>query len=350
MSEQDTINQLAAIMQPLNRWGATPGVEEIAINEPGVAFIRQDGAWSRHEVDLDFDDCYDITVLAAALRRQTVGDNAPLVGADIPFGSGIQRLQAVLPPAVPGGTVSLTIRRFESRVSPVSKITERYDTSRWNQWEKRNEARKADFAEVLAVFDAGDIEAFLDICVRMHLNILLCGATGSGKTTLARSMTALVDMTERILTIEDALELVVPHPNCVRLLYSKGGLDSSGVKIADLLQASLRMRPSRIILQELRDKESAYTFVTEALTGHPGCITTLHGGSAAEAFKWMFTLIKGSNEGGAYSRDDVVSLMTAAIDVIIPLANFGSQYAIREVWFAADAARRGETAANLMGD
>lgn len=350
MSEADTINQLAAIMQPLDRWGATPGVEEIAINAPGSAYIRRNGAWERHDVDLDFDDCYDLAVLAAALRRQTIGDNAPLVGADIPFGGGVQRLQAVLPPAVPGGTVSLTIRRFESRVSPTSKIKERYDTSRWNQWAKRNEARQADFAEVLAVFDAGDIEAFLDICVRMHLNILLCGSTGSGKTTLARSMTALVDMTERIITIEDALELVVPHPNCVRLLYSKGALSGDSITAKDLLQASLRMRPSRVILQELRDPEAAYVYTSEALTGHPGCITTIHGGSAAQAFKWLYTLIQGSAEGAAFSRDTVIDLMTAAVDVIIPLQNFGSQYAIREVFFAADANRRGETAACLMGE
>ncbi len=350
MSEQDTINQLAAIMQPLAAWGSTPGVEEIAINGPGAAFVRQDGQWTRHDVDLDYDDLYDMTILAAAIRRQTIGENAPLVGTDIPFGGGIQRFQGVLPPAVPGGTVSITIRRFESSVSPVSKITERYDTSRWNRWEKRNEARKADFSEVLAVFDAGDIEAFLDICVRMHLNVLLSGSTGAGKTTLARSMTALVDMTERIITIEDALELVVPHPNCVRLLYSKGGLSGDSVTSKDLVQASLRMRPSRIILQELRDPESAYTFVTEALTGHPGCITTIHGGSAAQAFKWLYTLIQGSDEGRAFSRETILGLMTAAVDVIIPLQNFGSEYAIREVFFAADAARRGEAAADMMKD
>lgn len=349
MSNQDTVNLLADIMHPLLPWGAKPGVEEIAINQPHEAFVRDGGEWRRHEISMDYDDLVDMAILAAAIRRQTIGDNAPLVGADIPFGGGTQRLQAVLPPAVPGGTVSHTIRRFEGKVSPVSLISSRYDTSRWNQWVRRNEARRGDFAEALRVFDVGDLEAFLDTCVRMHLNVLLSGATGSGKTTLARSMTALVDMSERIITIEDALELIVPHPNCVRLLYSKGGLSADGVASKDLVEASLRMRPSRIILQELRDPESAYTFVNEALTGHPGCITTIHGGSASVAFKRLFTLIKGSEQGRAYSDDTILDLMADAVDVIIPLQNFGSQYAIREVYFAADAARRGETARNLMG-
>jgi len=349
VSHQDTINQLTAIMQPLTAWGAMPGVEEICINEPNAAFVRRNGAWARHDIDLDYDDCYDLAILAAAIRRQTIGDNAPVVGADIPFGSGVQRLQSILPPAVPGGTVSHTIRRFEGNVSPVSMISSRYDTSRWNQWQKRNEARAGDFAEALAVFDAGDLEAFLDTAVRMHLNVLLSGATGSGKTSLARSLMGLVDLTERIITIEDALELVIPHPNSVRLLYSKGGLSGDSVTSKDLVEASLRMRPSRIILQELRDPEAAYTFVNEALTGHPGCITTIHGGSAAGAFKRLFTLVKGSEQGRAYSRDTILELLTGAVDVIIPLQNFGSRFAIREVFFAADAARRGETARNLMG-
>lgn len=350
MSHQDTIDMLSHIMQPLAPWGSSAAVEDIAVNKPNEAFVREGGAWHRHEIELDYSDCYDIAILAAAIRRQTVGENSPIVGADIPFGSGTQRLQAMLPSTVPMDTVSLTIRRFEASVAPLSLITSRYDISRWNQWVKRNKAREQDFAYALQVFDSGDLEAFLDTCVRMHLNVLMCGATGSGKTSLARSVAALIDMSERIITIEDALELVIPHQNCVRLLYSKGGLSGDGVTSKALVEASLRMRPSRIILQELRDPESAYSFVDAALTAHPGCITTVHGGSAAEAFKRIFTLIQGSDQGRAYSRDVILELMASAIDVIIPMHNFGSTYSIREVFFAADAHRRGETAASLMGD
>jgi type IV secretion system protein VirB11 len=350
VSEQDTINQLAAIMQPLERWGAMPGVEEICINRPNEVFVRKDGKWDRHDVEMDYDDCYDLAILAAAIRRQTIGDNAPLVGADIPFCGATQRLQAVLPPAVPGGTVSLTVRRFETKVSPTSKIKERYDTSRWNKWGARNEAKQADFTDALWVYDSGDIEKFFDVCVCLPLNIILVGSTGAGKTTLARSLLTMVDMNERIITIEDALELVVPHQNSVRMLYSKGGLSGDAVTAKDLVEASLRMRPDRILLQEIRDGEAAYVFVNETLTGHRGCMTTTHGDSAAGGFKRMFTLVQGSEEGRAYGKDTICDILESAIDVIIPLRNDGGLYSVREVWFGPDAWRRGESLRSLMGE
>jgi type IV secretion system protein VirB11 len=349
LSHQDTVDLLTETMQPLAPWGSDHQVEELTVNKPDEVFVRKNGKFERHDIELSFDDCYDIAILAAAIRRQTVGDHAPIVGADIPFGTGIQRLQAMLPPTVQSETVSLTIRRFEQEVAPVKLITSRYDTSRWNQWLKRNEAREADYVEALKAFDDGDLEVFLDVAIRMRMNILLSGSTGAGKTTLARSMMSLVDMAERIITIEDALELVIRQPNNVRLLHSKGGLSADGVTPKKLLEAALRMRPSRIVLQELRDSESAYVYVNEALTGHPGSITTIHGGSAPQAFKRLFTLVKGSEEGQAYGDDLIIDLLANAVDVIIPLENWGSQYAIRETFFVADAARRGETARNLMG-
>src|ERR1700757_4326229 len=97
----------------------------------------------------------------------------------------------------------------------------------------------------LGDYDAGDIDAFFAAAVHARLTILLAGATGAGKTFLSKSLITEIDPSERIITIEDTLELIIPQPNHVRLLYSKDGLSGARVTVEDLLQASLRQRPDR---------------------------------------------------------------------------------------------------------
>ncbi len=258
------------------------------------------------------------------------------------------RFQVVQPPAVPDGTVSLTVRRPGNKVYGIAEATNRYERSRWNSWERRKERR--DFSELLALYDAGDLAAFLHAAVAARLNILLCGATGSGKTTMSKTLITAISPEERILTIEDTLELVVPQPNHVRLLYSKGGQTSANVTAQGLLEASLRMRPDRVLVQELRDNEAAWTYLNEIVSGHPGSLTSIHGKDAAQAFKKLYSLVKGSASGGRWDRQTLVDFLASAVDVIMPFENVGVTYSIGEVWFAPDAARRNETAADLLSD
>ena len=246
---------------------------------------------------------------------------------------------------MPQGTVSLTIRKHENRVAPLSKLGGRYRAKDWNRW--RNLRASRDMTELLALYDAGDLEGFLAAAVRARLNMLLCGRTGSGKTTLSKSVLAAIDPAERLITIEDTLELMVLQPNAVRLLYSKDGLSGAEVDAEALLQASLRMRPDRVLLQELRD-DAAWTYVNEVVSGHPGSITTIHGHGASEGFRRLFALAKSSPKGAALQDSTLIGLIAAAIDVIIPLEESGGVFGIGSVWFAADAARRGQTAADLL--
>ena len=248
-------------------------------------------------------------------------------------------------PAVPVGTVSLTIRKPGAAVAPISAVGSRYRVDGWNSWKRRNEER--DDRELIRLFDSGDIEAFLAAAVRARLTTLLCGATGSGKTTMSKTLISGIDPAERIVTIEDTLELVIAQPNHVRLLYSKDNLSGAKIDAEALLQASLRMRPDRVLLQELRD-DAAWTYVNEVVSGHPGSITTIHGANAPQAFKRLFALVKGSAKGAQWDDRTLIDLLAAAVDLIIPFENSGATYRIGEVWFAADAARRGETAADLL--
>lgn len=156
-----------------------------------------------------------------------------------------------------------------------------------------------------------------------------------------------IDPNERLVTIEDTLELVIPQPNHVRLLYSKDDIGLSHVTAEGLLQASLRMRPDRVLVQELRD-EAAGTYINEVVSGHPGSITSIHGKDAPQAFKKLFSLVKGSPHFQSWDDATLIELLATAVDVIIPFENKGSSYTIGEVWLAADAERRGSTASDLL--
>jgi type IV secretion system protein VirB11 len=338
--------QLRHLLKPILHWLDDPSTEEIAINQPGEAFVRQKGVFTRHDLSLSYDDLEDISILAGALRRQDVGPRSPLCATELPGG---ERLQICLPPTVPNGTVSLTIRRPGTSVSALSDVGRRYRTARWNKWDARRETKTRQDAEVLAFYDEGDIERFLSACVRNRLTMLLCGATGSGKTTMGKTLISAIPAHERLITIEDTLELVIPHENHVRLLYSKSGIGLGGVTAEALLQASLRMRPDRILLGEMRD-DAAWTYLNEVVSGHPGSISTIHGANPVQGFKKLFSLVKGSQQGAALEDKTLIDMLSAAIDVIVPFHTTGEIFEIGEVWLAADARRRGETVANLLSE
>jgi type IV secretion system protein VirB11 len=333
---------LRHLLAPIGEWLADPATEEVAINRPGEVWVRRRGAFTRHDVPLDLDGLESIAVLAGSLRRQEVGPESPLLATELPDG---ERLQVCLPPCVPIGTVSLTIRRHANSIAPLSSVGRRYRAARWNEWRSLRASR--DMSELLALYDAGDLEGFLRAAVGARLNMLLAGPTGSGKTTLSKTLIGAIAPSERIITIEDTLELIVMQPNHVRLLYSKEGLSRATIDANSLLEASLRMRPDRVLLQELRD-EAAWVYVNEVVSGHPGSITTIHGSGASEAFRRLFALVKGSPKGAALEDRTLVDLLSAAVDVIVPLQESGGVFDIGAVWFIADAARRGETAADLL--
>lgn len=319
------------------------GTEDIAINEPHRAWARRAGKWSPFEMPtLDYDTLVDMTILAASVTDQAVSKRHPLLFTDVPMPDGPQlRLMAILPPAVEPGLVSWTLRQPSGKIHPVKDVTKRYDTARWNQWERRGDNR--DHGVALALYDAGDIEGFLSHVVKARYNILLCGATGSSKTTMGITCVSEIPDGERIITIENTREYRLNHSNKVHLLYSQGEQGIAQVTQDDLQVASLRSRPDRVLVQELLDDEAANTYVTQVISGHPGSITTIHGRDAAQAFKKLFGMVSKGKD-----RDMVVNTLCSAVDVIMPFQSKGGVFSIGETFFAPDAARRGETAADLL--
>src|ERR1700692_3602674 len=123
--------QLRHLLRPILHWLDDPATEEIAINKPGEVFIRQKGVFAPYDLALDYDDLEDISILAGALRRQDVGPRSPLCATELPGG---ERLQICMPPAVPPGTFSITIRKPGHAVAPLDSLARRYRVAGWNNW------------------------------------------------------------------------------------------------------------------------------------------------------------------------------------------------------------------------
>ena len=155
------------------------------------------------------------------------------------------------------------------------------------------------------------------LAVRSRKNILVSGPTGSGKTTWTKALIREIPSSERLVTIEDARELVLDrHPNHVRLFYSKDDQGVARVTPKQLLESCLRMKPDRILLAELRAEE-AFDYLRNVNSGHPGSITSVHATSAELAFEQLVLLVKQNPGGRELARSDIKSLLYLLIDVVI---------------------------------
>jgi type IV secretion system protein VirB11 len=340
---------LRDILEPLAPWLDDPATEDVAIQKPATAdgpgefWVFQHGHWFRHDLALDLTELEGIGILAASMRRQDIGERSPYLSTELP---GRQRLQVVMAPAVPVGTISLTFRRPSDEVGTISDINNLYRAVEWNKWRRAKTAR--DMTKLLALFDAGDPAAFLSEAVRARLTIAMCGATGAGKTKIAKILLSAVDAHERIITIEDTEELkLVNQPNHVRLLYPKDNAEGA-ITAEAAIEACLRMRPDRIIPGELRDPNAVWSFFLNGVSGHKGCITTLHGDTPSAAMTRLLALFKGSVNGRNWDTETLIRLLTGSIDLIVPMGKDVDIFDIGRVWFVADAERRGETAADLL--
>lgn len=161
---------------------------------------------------------------------------------------------------------------------------------------------------------------------------MVSGATGSGKTTFAKALIAHIPTHERLITIEDARELVAPHRNLIHLTYARDGRGISQAGVKELLESALRMRPDRILLQELRDS-AAFLYLRNVCSGHPGSITTIHADSTALAFEQMTLLVREAEAGRDLPRADVRNLLVLLVDIVVQMRRVGGRFAIMEVYF-----------------
>jgi type IV secretion system protein VirB11 len=318
---------LARYLEPLAPFLADKSLTEIVVNRPGEIFVEGPGGWTRHEAPaLTHAYLSHLATAAAGHTRQDIGPEHPVVSTTL---IGAERCQIVVPPAVPEGTVSLTIRK----PSGLTMTLEAFEQAKlFDEVRVADDELTTDENRLLALKDVGAWREFLQLAVSTRRNIIISGATGSGKTTLSKALIAAIPAHERLITIEDTAELVIPHQNCVRLLYAKDGQGVAKIGPRELLESCLRMRPDRILLQELRDG-TAFFYLRNVNSGHPGSITTVHADSARLAFEQLTLLVKESAEGRDLHPDDIRSLLLLLVDVVIQMQKRDGRYRISEIYY-----------------
>ena len=318
---------VVVFLQPFREWLDDDAVTEIAVNGPGTVWIEKGSVWSSHAVpEVDSKLMRALGTAVATYAGQKWDGSVPVLSASMPDGS---RIQLVMPPAVEVDKISFTMRK-PARVS--RKLQNFSDEGLF----KRVRAAKSTLdemdAHLLSLLEQMKYEEFFSAAVKARKNIVVSGATGSGKTTFMKALVQEISLGERIVTIEDVRELFLPHGNCVHLLYSKGGQDKSSIKPKDLLESCLRMKPDRILLAELRGDECLY-YVRNAASGHPGSITSCHAGSPTLAFEQMAIMIQDSPGGANLTFDVIKRLLLLTIDVVVQFQNHLGERYISEIYF-----------------
>lgn len=320
----DSPDMLYTYMAPLRPYLTRDDVNEVVINRPGEVWTEGVGGWIRYEApEVTFEMCMQLGRLIANFNGKAINAEKPVLSAGLIYG---ERAQVVIPPACEDGTVSITIRK----PSVLDKTLDELEADgAFEECAAVSEGLTTFEHELIGLKKAGRIKDFLDLAVRKHRNILIVGKTGSGKTTVTKSLIRSIPADERLITIEDVHELFLNHHrNKVHLFYAREDEGGSKVTPKQALASCLRMKPDRILLAELRGDE-AWEFIKSINTGHPGSISTMHANGAFEAFEQLTALIKDSRTGAHLDTNYIKHRLFTTVDVVL----FYDKRKLREIYY-----------------
>lgn len=275
------------VLQPLVD---DPSVTEIMINGPDDVFIEQNGKLFKKDVSFGTNEKLENVIqnIVAKVNR-TVNESTPIVDARLKDGS---RVNVVLPPiALNGPTV--TIRKFPEDPMTMDKLIEYKSIT-------------------------PEVAEFLKKLVKAKYNIFISGGTGSGKTTFLNAMSNFIPHDERVITIEDSAELQIRGvDNLVRMETRNANMEGKGeITIRDLIKSSLRMRPERIVVGEVRGAE-ALDMLQAMNTGHDGSLSTGHSNSTRDMLSRLETMVL---TGAPLPLEAIRQQIASAVDIIIQLS------------------------------
>lgn len=319
---------LAKFLEPIEPWLARDDVSEVCVNEPGTVWVEERGAlgMARHTVEaMDARCIANLARQVAARSKQAISAEMPLLSAALPTG---ERIQVVLPPCAPAGG-GFSIRKQLVRDLALDDYVKAgaFEESKATDPDQVSDVDR----RLQGLLASRDFPGFISEAIKARKNLLVSGGTSTGKTTFLNAISKEIDDHERLVTIEDTPEVELQQPNVLRLLASKGRQGEARVTIQDLLEASLRLRPERILLGELRGAE-AYTFLQAVNTGHPGSITTLHADSPAGAFERLALMVMQAGLG--LRREEIMGYVRSVIQAVIQLRRLpGGKRVVSEIYF-----------------
>ena len=294
------------------------GTIEIAINPDGTIWTERAGDVAMSETDIAIVGPA-IGLLASQLASgQALSVKRPILSGDVICEGQTWRVQIIAAPATETG-YAIALRRNVLCELSLDDLT------RAGAFDHIRPSRGTDQRDAIrALFEKGNIAEGLRRAVAARWNILVSGGTSSGKTTLLRALLHEIDDTARIVTIEDGFELRPRHANRVELRSARTGPNTPPA----LLEASLRLRPDRIILGELRGTES-WSFLEAINTGHPGALTTIHANTPDAAFERLALMAMRADLG--LKRSEIIDYARSVLDLVVQVERKDGKRGIVEV-------------------
>lgn len=300
-----SIKALERHLLPLMPFLKEDGVTEICINRPKEIFVERDKQfyhYNKPELDLNFLET--LAALVAEFNQKEFP--SPLVAGRLP---SKERIQIVMNPACESEHFICAIRRpYLRRIT----LEEYKKVGAFNEASKPSHSYDKN-KQLTEYLHDSDVLGFMKLAIESKKNILISGGTGTGKTTFLNACLDHIPANERLLTIEDAREVQVEHSNTAHLLFNEDDPKMSAQKI---FQASLRLRPDRIFLSELRGSE-VWPYLRAANSGHPGSLSTVHADTPDGAIMQLVFMMQ--QAGSTSSEERILRYISSIINIVVQL-------------------------------
>lgn len=332
------------LLRPIQHLLDDGAISEIVINKPQEVWFEKNGQFTQ-EVVSQLTELHLLRLfqLIANENQQRLNSDTPLLSGSLFDGS---RVQLCLPPTTLFPTMA--IRRkvaqqlsladyatqdnpiFYRDVRPATLNLEKGEEQIQSQDQNQQNQNKTE-THLIHLYQQQRWHEFIQSAILHKKTIVISGGTSSGKTTFLNACLRHIPTEERLIILEDTREIDTPHPNQVQLLAVKGEQGKASITMQDLVQCSLRLRPDRLIMGEVRGKE-IIDFISSCTTGHEGGMMTLHANSPAIAFMRMTQLYKLNNVPSMTDADILRELKTV-IDIVVQLSKSDEGRKIESIYY-----------------